>query len=201
MLGAAAESGSGGPAYFGVRVTVARTGARQPLAILQATHDQEGRELAQAVGLRAAREQELRGREDHEAHLSMYPDQRYPGYRWGMAIDVDACVGCQACVVACQAENNVAVVGRAQAAYGRGMQRIIAGKDHARDDKRTVKDGDILTACQQTCPTRAITFGNLKDEQSAVTKLARSPRAYHVLEEVGTRPSVSYLRKVVREHA
>src|SRR2546422_644911 len=309
MLGAAAESGSGGPAYFGVRVTVARTGARQPLAILQATHDQEGRELAQAVDLRAAREQELRGREDHEAHLSMYPDQRYPGYRWGMAIDVDACVGCQACVVACQAENNVAVVGRAQAAYGRGMhwirierwaegkpahpanlflpmlcqhcevapcepvcpvfaayrtdeglnaqvynrcvgtrycgnncpyhvrrfnwfqweiptplevqlnpdvtvrqlgvmekctmcvQRIIAGKDHARDDKRTVKDGDILTACQQTCPTRAITFGNLKDEQSAVAKLARSPRAYHVLEEVGTRPSVTYLRKVVREHA
>src|SRR2546429_378015 len=234
MLGAAAESGSGGPAYFGVRVTVARTGARQPLAILQATHDQEGRELAQAVDLRAAREQELRGREDHEAHLSMYPDQRYPGYRWGMAIDVDACVGCQACVVACQAENNVAVVGRAQAANGRGLpsirterwgegepahagvtvrqlggmekctmcvQRIIGGKDHARDDKRTVKDGDILTACQQTCPTRAITFGNLKDEQSAVTKLARSPRAYHVLEEVGTRPSVSYLRKVVREHA
>ena len=81
------------------------------------------------------------------------------------------------------------------------VQRIIAGKDHARDDKRTVKDGDILTACQQTCPTRAITFGNLKDEQSAVAKLARSPRAYHVLEEVGTRPSVSYLRKVVREHA
>src|SRR2546425_335583 len=309
VLGAAAESGSGGPAYFGVRVTVARTGARQPLAILQATHDQEGRELAQAVDLRAAREQELRGREDHEAHLSMYPDQQYPGYRWGMAIDVDACVGCQACVVACQAENNVAVVGRAQAAYGRGMhwirierwaegkpahpanlflpmlcqhcevapcepvcpvfaayrtdeglnaqvynrcvgtrycgnncpyhvrrfnwfqweiptplevqlnpdvtvrqlgvmekctmcvQRIIAGKDHARDDKRTVKDGDILTACQQTCPTRAITFGNLKDEQSAVAKLARSPRAYHVLEEVGTRPSVTYLRKVVREHA
>src|SRR5205809_34665 len=124
MLGAAAESGSGGPAYFGVRVTVARTGARQPLAILQATHDQEGRELAQAVDLRAAREQELRGREDHEAHLSMYPDQQYPGYRWGMAIDVDACVGCQACVVACQAENNVAVVGRAQAAYGRGMHWI-----------------------------------------------------------------------------
>src|SRR5438034_7209635 len=44
-----------------------------------------------------------------------------------------------------------------------------------------------LTACQQTCPTRAITFGNLKDAQSAVVRLAHSPRAYHVLEEIGTR--------------
>jgi len=64
-----------------------------------------------------------------------------------------------------------------------------------------VRDGDIRTACQQTCPTQAITFGNLKDDASTVTKLNQSPRAYHVLEEVGTRPSVTYLRKVVREHA
>ena len=81
------------------------------------------------------------------------------------------------------------------------VHRIIAGKDRARDAKRSVTDGDILTACQQTCPTRAITFGNLKDEQSAVVKFAHSPRAYHVLEEIGTRPSVTYLKKVVREHA
>jgi len=77
----------------------------------------------------------------------------------------------------------------------------VAGKDTARDEKRTVKDGDILTACQQTCPTRAITFGNLKDEASQVAKHAHSPRAYHVLEELGTRPSVTYLQKVVRGHA
>ncbi len=81
------------------------------------------------------------------------------------------------------------------------IQRIVAGKDHARDEKRTVRDGDIRTACQQTCPTQAITFGNLKDEGSEVTKLAHVPRAYHVLEELGTRPSVTYLRKVVRGHA
>jgi len=79
------------------------------------------------------------------------------------------------------------------------IQRIVAGKDRARDDKRAVRDGDILTACQQTCPTQAITFGNLKDEGSTVSKLAHSPRAYHVLEEIGTRPGVTYLRKVVRQ--
>ncbi|MGH7278553.1 MAG: 4Fe-4S dicluster domain-containing protein, partial [Candidatus Rokuibacteriota bacterium] len=74
------------------------------------------------------------------------------------------------------------------------------GKDLARDQTRPVRDGDILTACQQTCPTRAITFGNLKDDKSVVTTLAHSPRGYHVLDELGTRPSVTYLKKVVREH-
>jgi molybdopterin-containing oxidoreductase family iron-sulfur binding subunit len=64
-----------------------------------------------------------------------------------------------------------------------------------------VRDGDILTACQQTCPTGAITFGNLKDDGSQVAKLAHAPRAYHVLDELGTRPSVTYLKKVVRTHA
>jgi len=81
------------------------------------------------------------------------------------------------------------------------IQRIIAGKDRAKDEKRAVRDGDIQTACQQTCPTQAITFGNLKDEASSAAKLTHSPRAYHVLEEVGTRPSITYLRKVVRGHA
>jgi molybdopterin-containing oxidoreductase family iron-sulfur binding subunit len=82
------------------------------------------------------------------------------------------------------------------------IQRIVAGKDRARDDKRAVRDGDIQTACQQTCPTRAISFGNLKDDASEVSRLSHAPRAYHVLEEIGTRPSVTYLRKVVRaEHA
>ncbi len=309
LLSGVPDAASGGPAYLGVRVTLAKTGARRPLAILQATHDQDEREIARHLDLRAAREGALRGRREREAPISMYPDKVYPGYRWGLAIDVDACVGCQACVVACQAENNVAVVGKASAAYGRQMhwirierwaegqathptnvflpmlcqhcevapcepvcpvfaayrteeglngqvynrcvgtrycgnncpyhvrrfnwfqweipspldvqlnpdvtvrqlgvmekctmciQRILAGKDLAKDEKRTVRDGDIVTACQQTCPTQAITFGNLKDDTSALAKLARSPRAYDVLEELGTRPSVTYLKKVVREHA
>jgi molybdopterin-containing oxidoreductase family iron-sulfur binding subunit len=80
------------------------------------------------------------------------------------------------------------------------VQRIMAGKDRARDEKRPVRDGDILTACQQTCPTRAISFGDLKSDASEVSKLSHSPRAYHVLEEIGTRPSVTYLKKVVRSH-
>jgi molybdopterin-containing oxidoreductase family iron-sulfur binding subunit len=79
------------------------------------------------------------------------------------------------------------------------VQRIVAAKDHARDEGRSVRDGDMQTACQQTCPTRAIVFGNLKDMSSQVTKLSRSPRGYHVLEELGTRPAITYLKKVTRE--
>jgi molybdopterin-containing oxidoreductase family iron-sulfur binding subunit len=64
-----------------------------------------------------------------------------------------------------------------------------------------VRDGEFQTACQQTCPTRAISFGDLKDGASSVAKLSQSTRSYHVLEELGTRPAVTYLKKVVREHA
>jgi molybdopterin-containing oxidoreductase family iron-sulfur binding subunit len=78
------------------------------------------------------------------------------------------------------------------------VQRIVKGKDEARDAGRRVQDGDVQTACQQTCPTHAITFGDLKNHDSAVSKLSASPRSYHVLEELGTRPAVTYLKKVVR---
>ena len=307
LLPAAPDPASGGLPLLAVKVSLAGTGRRRPLAIPQAQFDQDDREIAQWVGLSAARELELRGKPpEHADHPRMYPPVKYPEYRWGMTVDVDRCTGCQACVLACQSENNVPTVGKAQVAYGRiqhwlrverwqegtsakpvnmflpmfcqhceiapcepvcpvyaayhtreglngqvynrcvgtrycgnncpyhvrkfnwfnytwtapldlqlnpdvtvrqlgvmekctmCVQRIEAAKGAARDAGRQVRDGDMQTACQQTCPTRAITFGNRKDGESLVSKLSHSARSYHVLHELGTLPGVSYLKKVVR---
>ena len=76
------------------------------------------------------------------------------------------------------------------------VQRINRAKIDAKDEGRLVEDGEIETACQVACPTDAITFGNLKDPGSRVSRIAKGARSYHVLEELNTRPSVTYLKDV-----
>jgi molybdopterin-containing oxidoreductase family iron-sulfur binding subunit len=76
------------------------------------------------------------------------------------------------------------------------IQRIQAGKLAAAQENRPVADGDIQTACQQACPANAIVFGDLNDPNSRAARLRANRRYYRVLEEIGTRPGVGYLRKV-----
>ena len=59
-----------------------------------------------------------------------------------------------------------------------------------------MRDGDAQTACQQSCPARAIVFGDMNDPNSLVSQLLHSSRRYHVLEELNVRPSIAYLKLV-----
>ena len=78
------------------------------------------------------------------------------------------------------------------------VQRIQEAKDHAMDAGRPVRDGEVTPACAQTCPARAITFGNLQDPDSRVARAARNARGYHVFDTLNTKPAVTYLKKVRR---
>jgi molybdopterin-containing oxidoreductase family iron-sulfur binding subunit len=75
------------------------------------------------------------------------------------------------------------------------IQRIVAAKDRARREGRSLADGDVVPACAQSCPTQAIVFGDLNDKNSRVSHLAQNERRYRILEELNTRPAVTYLMR------
>jgi molybdopterin-containing oxidoreductase family iron-sulfur binding subunit len=79
------------------------------------------------------------------------------------------------------------------------VQRIRGAQNQARLENRNVRDGDIVTACQQTCPSEAIVFGDLNDRRSKVYELAGNPRGYHVLAGLNTKPAITYLARVVAQ--
>ncbi|WZO97673.1 TAT-variant-translocated molybdopterin oxidoreductase [Isosphaeraceae bacterium EP7] len=76
------------------------------------------------------------------------------------------------------------------------VQRINGARILAKEDGREIRDGEVVTACQAACPTRAITFGNINDKTSEVAKLKADPRSYGMLAELNTRPRTSYLARV-----
>jgi molybdopterin-containing oxidoreductase family iron-sulfur binding subunit len=77
------------------------------------------------------------------------------------------------------------------------IQRIRAAGDKAKDEKREIRDGEVQPACVQSCPTGALTFGDLMDPKSKVSQLAKSERGYRLYENLGTKPSVIYLKRVM----
>ena len=79
------------------------------------------------------------------------------------------------------------------------VQRILEGKGNAKDEKRRVRDGEIQTACAQSCPAQAISFGDLADPESRVHQKSFGERKYWVFEELNTKPGVTYLQRVKRD--
>jgi len=79
------------------------------------------------------------------------------------------------------------------------VQRIRGAQNQAKLENRNVRDGDIVTACQATCPSEAIVFGDLNDRHSRVSELAGNPRGYHVLAGLNTKPAITYLARVVAQ--
>jgi molybdopterin-containing oxidoreductase family iron-sulfur binding subunit len=80
------------------------------------------------------------------------------------------------------------------------VQRIEAARQTAKDEGREIADGEVVTACQQSCPSNAITFGNLKDLESEVVQKGKEPgRSYHLLQELNTRSAITYLAQVKRD--
>ena len=134
-----------------------------------------------------------------------------------VTIDENKCIGCRYCMVACPYarryfnwsepgwQDQVASLNPDVAPRPRGVvekctlchHRIRAALERARLDEEPLTDETLhrLPACAQSCPTRAITFGDLADPTSEVAHLAASPRAMRLLPEAGTRPKVIYLRE------
>jgi len=295
-------------------VAIRKTGATYKLASTQGyqsmeTPDGGSRPLVRSASLEEYHKEPNFAREEEPpAALTLYPgyDYKKEPYAWGMAIDMNACIGCNNCIVACQSENNIAVVGKEQVVRGRHMhwlrvdtyyqgdranprghfqpvpcmhcenapcevvcpvgatvhsteglndmvynrcvgtrycsnncpykvrrfnfllfqdwetpqykmmrnpdvtvrsrgvmekctycvQRINEHRIDAEREDRKIGDGELQTACQQSCPANAIIFGNINNPNSKVSKLKANARNYSLLADLNTRPRTTYLAEI-----
>jgi molybdopterin-containing oxidoreductase family iron-sulfur binding subunit len=304
--------------YYSRGVKISNTGDRYKLASTQGVQDFFGRNNIRSASIEEYRKNPEFAEEKGEApahHETLYPGFDYPetgpngnpAYKWGMSIDLNRCTGCNACIIACVAENNTPVVGKDQVLRGRHMhwlrvdgyyegspanpamyfqplpcmhcenapcelvcpvgatvhsseglndmvynrcvgtrycsnncpykvrrfnfllfqdwntpqyklmrnpevsvrsrgvmekctycvQRIANGRIHAEEDDRRLRDGEVMTACQQACPADAIIFGDLNDHNSRVAQLKANPRTYGVLQDLNTRPRTTHIAAVL----
>ncbi len=151
--------------WFGSGAQVTKTGERVYLACTQDHWSMEGRNPVRSVSLEEFEKDPHAIAEMGEApprELNMYPEFKYEGHAWGMAIDLGSCVGCNACTVACQSENNIPVVGKEQVARGREMHWIRVDRYFEGDvDSPSVHHQPVpcmhceQAPCETVCPVAA----------------------------------------------
>jgi len=160
---------------------ITKTGDDYPLACTQYHFNMEGRQILATGTLEEYKKNPRFAHDDEEnkgktkQELSLYKEYAYPGYAWGMAIDLNSCNGCNACVVACQSENNIAVVGKEQVMRGREMHWIRIDryyeKAHSATNDPSTYDDSLYNPetffqpvpcqqcenapCEQVCPVEA----------------------------------------------
>lgn len=152
--------------YYVAGVQIEPTGENIILAFTQTHNSMEGRPIVRESNLDEYLESPDAGNELHEEyeshHKTLYPEQEFDGYHWGLAVDLNACVGCNTCVIACQAENNIPVVGKDEVYRRRIMHWIKIDRYYSEDpDNPKVSFQPNMcqhcdnAPCENVCPVSA----------------------------------------------
>jgi MoCo/4Fe-4S cofactor protein with predicted Tat translocation signal len=151
--------------WFEGGLEIRRTGERARLAVTQNQQVMEGRAIVRSAPLEEFRRQPDFAHHQVEAparSMTLYPEHEYKGYAWGMAIDLNTCIGCNACVVACQAENNIPVVGRVEVSRGHRMHWLRVDRYYSGSPERPTAHSQPVPCmhcenapCELVCPVAA----------------------------------------------